>query len=496
MYRLVLYFLIFLVCMAMIFSYVGWLPYNPIAILFSTLFITTVCLILNVIFAWGFDAPTNAESVYITALILVLIIDPISSATDATFFSLAIWASVWAMASKYIFAIGKKHIFNPAAIAVSLTALTINQSASWWVGTLIVAPFVLAGGLMIVRKIIRRDLMITFFVAVTTVVVYSSYSSIGSAFTSMWRFYSSTPVMFFAFVMLTEPLTTPPTRLLRIIYGAIVGFLFLPSIHIGSVYLTPELALVLGNIFSYLVSPKEKLMLTLKQKKMVAEGVYDFIFSADKNMNFKPGQYLEWTIPEDGSDSRGNRRYFTISSSPTENTINMGVKFYPRPSTFKKNLISMKVGDKMAASQLAGDFTMPRNRKKKLVFIAGGIGVTPFRSMIKYLLDRKEKRDVVVLYSNRTAGDVAYKDIFDAAAEYLGIKVVYVLTDAIPGDYGQNVKTGKLDALMIVQEIPDYKDREFYISGPHGMVSAFEETLENMGIPMRKITTDFFPGFA
>ena len=201
-----------------------------------------------------------------------------------TFFSLAIWASVWAMASKYIFAIGKKHIFNPAAIAVSLTALTINQSASWWVGTLIVAPFVLAGGLMIVRKIIRRDLMITFFVAVTTVVVYSSYSSIGSAFTSMWRFYSSTPVMFFAFVMLTEPLTTPPTRLLRIIYGAIVGFLFLPSIHIGSVYLTPELALVLGNIFSYLVSPKEKLMLTLKQKKMVAEGVYDFIFSADKNM--------------------------------------------------------------------------------------------------------------------------------------------------------------------------------------------------------------------
>ena len=496
MYRSVLYFLILLLLIAMGFSFIGWLPYSPIAILFSALFITTLCVILNVIFAWGFSAPANVESVYITALILALIIDPITSTGDITFFTLAIWASVWAMASKYIFAIGKKHIFNPAAIAVAITALTINQSASWWVGTLVMAPFVLIGGLMIVRKIIRKDLVYSFFLVATAVTIYAGYSSFTGAFSDVWRLYSSTPIMFFAFVMLTEPLTTPPTRPLRVIYGAIVGFFFLPSIHIDSVYLTPELALVLGNIFSYLASPKEKLILTLKQKKFVAAGTYDFIFTPDKSMKFRPGQYLEWTIPEDGSDSRGNRRYFTIASSPTESTLNMGVKFYPKPSSFKKGLINMKVGDKMAASQLAGDFTLPKNPKKKLVFIAGGIGVTPFRSMIKYLVDRREKRDIVVFYSNKTAEDVAYKEVFDSAVEFLGIKVVYVLSDVAPGDYGLNVKVGRLDANMIAKEIPDFKDRDFYISGPHGMVSAFEETLENLGVSRRKITTDFFPGFA
>ena len=311
MYRVVLYFLIFLVLVAIGLSSIGLLTYNPIAILFSVLFITTLCAILNVIFAWGFDAPANVESVYITALILSLIIDPITSSTDPAFFSIAIWASVWAMASKYIFAVGKKHIFNPAAIAVTITALTINQSASWWVGTVVMAPFVLIGGLMIVRKIIRKDLVISFFIVATIATVYAGYSSIGGIFNDIWRLYGSTAIMFFAFVMLTEPLTTPPTRWLRVLYGSFVGFLFFPSLHIGSVYLTPELALVLGNLFSYLVSPKEKLMLTLQQKKLAANSTYDFIFSSDKNIDFEPGQYLEWTIPENGSDSRGNRRYFT-----------------------------------------------------------------------------------------------------------------------------------------------------------------------------------------
>ena len=496
MYRVVLYFLIFLVLVAIGLSSIGLLTYNPIAILFSVLFITTLCAILNVIFAWGFDAPANVESVYITALILSLIIDPITSSTDPAFFSIAIWASVWAMASKYIFAVGKKHIFNPAAIAVTITALTINQSASWWVGTVVMAPFVLIGGLMIVRKIIRKDLVISFFIVATIATVYAGYSSIGGIFNDIWRLYGSTAIMFFAFVMLTEPLTTPPTRWLRVLYGSFVGFLFFPSLHIGSVYLTPELALVLGNLFSYLVSPKEKLMLTLQQKKLAANSTYDFIFSSDKNIDFEPGQYLEWTIPENGSDSRGNRRYFTIASSPTENTINMGIKFYPNPSSFKKNLANMKIGDKMVASQLAGDFTLPKNTKKKIVFIAGGIGVTPFRSMIKYLLDRKEKRDIVLFYLNKTMEDVAYKDIFDSAVSLLGIKVVYVFSDVPPADYGPNVKFGTLDSKMITSEVPDFKDRYFYISGPHGLVSAFEGNLQTLGVSKRRIISDFFPGFA
>ncbi len=491
MYKLVLYFLSVLILIATGFSAVGVLPYNPIAILFSAFFITTVCILTNIIFAWAFEAPTNAESAYITALILILIITPISSPNDMLFFSLAGWASVWAMASKYIFAIGRKHVFNPAAIAVALTAVTINQSASWWIGTLWMMPFVLIGGLMITRKIIRFDLVISFFVAAAAVTIGAHFTGIPAAAAHFWTLIAETPLLFFAFVMLTEPLTTPPRRLLRIIYGGFVGFLFAPSIHIGGVYSTPELALIVGNIFSYVVSPKQKLMLELSNRIRLSSDVYEFIFSTSSRLRFTPGQYLEWTIDRPGVDSRGNRRYFTIASSPTEDDISIGIKLYPKPSSFKQHLLAMKGGEMLVASQLAGDFVMPRNKKKKLVFIAGGIGITPFRSMIKYLIDTGERRDIALFYSNRTAADVVYEDVFNEAAKKLGITTVYAITDPKSPGY-----TGAINSHMITEEVPDYMERYFYISGPHAMVVGFEETLGALGVRSSHIKTDFFPGFA
>ena len=93
-------------------------------------------------------------------------------------------------------------------------------------------------------------------------------------------------------------------------------------------------------------------------------------------------------------------------------------------------MLEMTPGEEIMAGQLAGDFTLPRDKKKKLVFIAGGIGVTPFRSMVKYLSDRGEKRSVVLLYSNRTTAEIAYRDIFDEAARTIGLKTIYAITGA------------------------------------------------------------------
>ena len=304
-----------------------------------------------------------------------------------------------------------------------------------------------------------------------------------------------TPLAFFAFVMLTEPTTTPPTKNLRIIYGALVGILFSPYTHIGSFYFTPEMALIFGNIFSYAVSPKEKLVLELKEKIKSANDTYDFIFKSKQKLKFKAGQYMEWTLGHEHQDSRGIRRYFTIASSPTEDNVRMGVKFYPNASSFKKTILSLNPGDKIVAAQLAGDFTLPSNQHKKLVFIAGGIGITPFRSMIKYLLDSQEKRDIVLLYSNRTPADIAYKDIFDQAAKDLGIKTIYTVTDTpYPNDW--RGEKGMVDEAMIKRLIPDYQDRVFYLSGPNAMVTAFENILDKMGMPAAHIKKDFFPGFA
>jgi ferredoxin-NADP reductase len=169
----------------------------------------------------------------------------------------------------------------------------------------------------------------------------------------------------------------------------------------------------------------------------------------------------------------------------------MGVKFYPDPSTFKQHLLEMKRGDALFASQLSGDFVMPRDKGRKLVFISGGIGVTPFRSMLKYLVDRNEKRDIVHFFSNKRAADIVYEDIFDEAQRRLGIKTIYTITDPKSPDY-----TGHVDGDMIKTEAPDYLERYFYISGPRAMVLGFKETLSSLGVARSHIKTDYFPGFA
>lgn len=492
MYRLVLYYLLAIYVVALILGFFHILNYDPLYLLGEGAFITAVAWITNTIFSRVFKAPTNVESVYITALILTLIIPPASPASSIMFYA---WAAILAMASKYIFAVGKKHIFNPAGIAVVFTSFAIAESADWWAGgTPYLFPIVFIGGILLVRKLRHADMIFSFFFAFILTTAFYELSSGGNVLTTLTQAAKHAPIFFFAFVMLTEPLTTPPRQSLRILYGLLVGALFAPEVHLLSVYFTPELALVAGNIFSYLVSPKRKYLLTLSEKNNIALDTYDFAFATDSKPQFKPGQYLEWTLPHDHPDNRGNRRYFTIASSPTESGLRLGVKFYQNGSTFKQTLAVLPKDGMLSAGSLAGDFTLPDDPKKKLVFIAGGIGITPFRSMIKYLMDKNEKRDIVCFYSNKTIQEIAYVDVFDEAIETIGLKMIYTLTDDIPTTWRGG--RGFVNADMIKREAPDYKERYFYISGPHGMVSAFEKTLAEMGVPKSQIKVDFFPGFA
>src|SRR5579872_253754 len=493
MYRLVLYCLLIWLGFAAILGWAKILPYNPLQIVLSALFLTAVAYLVNWIFAKIFEAPSNPESSILTALILALIIKPAKTPEEYIFLA---WAAALAVASKYIFAVGKKHSFNPAAVAVLITAYFAGQSANWWVGTAAMFPLVFLGGALIVRKIQRFDLVLSAILVAMTLSFSFGFARGSSIATLIKQCILDSPIWFFSFVMLTEPLTTPPTKGLQILYGALTGFLFAPQTHIGGFYFTPEAALVTANIFSYMVSPKQKLTLYLKQKIRLTPSVYDFVFVADKNLRFKPGQYLEWTLGHKQPDNRGSRRYFTIASSPTEPELRMGVKFYSDSSTYKDNLLAMPRGGKIIASQLAGDFTLPKKTDTKLAFIAGGIGITPFRSMLKYLLDTGTSRPITVFYGNRYSEDIAYKDILDQAEQRLGIKVVYLLTDQATPPDNLMAYQGRITPEIIKKEMPDYRKRTFMISGPRAMVQTTEQILTEMGVQKKQIKSDFFPGFA
>jgi ferredoxin-NADP reductase len=139
---------------------------------------------------------------------------------------------------------------------------------------------------------------------------------------------------------------------------------------------------------------------------------------------------------------------------------------------------------------------LPRDASKRLVFIAGGIGITPFRSMIKYLHDTGERRDIVLLYSNYAADEIVFKDVFDAASKSVGLKAVYTLTDLARVPANWCGKTGFIDAAMIRSEVPDYSSRMFFISGSQGMVDTMKRVLQQAGVKRRAIRTDYFPGYS
>ncbi|OGE64673.1 hypothetical protein A3J13_02275 [Candidatus Daviesbacteria bacterium RIFCSPLOWO2_02_FULL_36_8] len=473
-----LYFLLVLVVYSSALCFLEILPYNGFDILISSIYLVTICWFSNKLLAKLFKVPINIESSLITGFILSLIFGPASF--------LSIWPTltvggISAMASKYLIAWKGRHIFNPAAFGAVASALILNQGASWWVGSEWMVLPILLGGFLILRKVKRFTMVFVFTLGfllpvITTGVGKSEYLQ------DILAFLITSPILFFSLVMLIEPQTSPYKNLNQVLYGILVAVGFYMSASFGIFYLL-EASLLVGNVFAFLVNRSFRKTLKLKEKKQESEDVVSFLF--EPNFKFEAGQYLEWTLPHPKPDSRGVRRFFTISSSPTEGFLMITTRFAEKSSTFKSALKKLESGQEISVSNLEGDFTLPRDTEKKLVFIAGGIGITPFRSMIKYLIDRGEKRDIVLLYSVKTLEEIVFKYLFDEA-KFVGVSAVYVSTDTM----------GFIDQSMIQKQIPDYKERYFYISGPQTMVDSFKQTLKAIGISSKQIRTDFFPGYA
>lgn len=502
MYKLVLFGLFSLAGVSIIFASFGLVSYSPVALALSFLVLTFFCYTINFIFEYIYKAPSNIESTSITSLILFLILPPLSTTGDL---KVLVFVSFLAIASKYLLAFNKRHIFNPAAFALVVLGISGLGVPLWWVGTTYLLPFTIVFGLLVVRKIRRFQM---FFVTVFTSVLVVSVLGLTNQTPLkevLTLHFTSWPIVFFASIMVTEPLGLPPRKYLQIIYGIFIGAVSSWPFMVGPFFGTPELALILGNLLAYSVSLKRKLFLFLQERVEIAKDTYEFVFKQEPKLVFLPGQYLEWTLPHKNPDVRGVRRYFTIASSPTEETLKLGVKFAKEGSSFKKELFNLSESKAVFATQLSGDFVLPKDQNKKLVFVAGGIGITPFRSMLKYLLDTKQKRNIVLFYSNKTQEEIAYKDLLEECAKSFGLKTVFLVTDSPrlapfvetgPPRLAPLVETGFLDQGKIEKYVPDFKSRVFYLSGPNAMVENYKTMLLKMGVGRGLIVTDYFPGFA
>lgn len=220
--------------------------------------------------------------------------------------------------------------------------------------------------------------------------------------------------------------------------------------------------------------------------------VKSFRFRIEKDVDFKPGQFFFVTIKIDGVE---RTKHFSFSNSPTEKEY---VEFTKRitDSEFSKALERLKVGDWARLKMPYGSFTFG-GEYEKIAFLSGGIGITPIRSICKFATDSMLPTDIVLLYGNDREEDIIFRqDLDNMHSVNKNLRIVYTLTSS---DIDRKIwkgRTGYIDDTMIKEEIPDYRERVFYICGPPRMVESLIDILNNkLGIEENKIKRENFVGY-
>ncbi len=205
-------------------------------------------------------------------------------------------------------------------------------------------------------------------------------------------------------------------------------------------------------------------------------------------IDFKAGQFLSVTL----QNSPALKRYLSISSSPTEECYLEFTKKLTN-SDFSKALERLRAGDSVNIQYPFGKFIL-QDPAENIAFLSGGIGITPIRSIAKYVVDKNLGTDMVLVYANRSLKEIVFKEDFDAMQKtYPGLKVAHVLCEAAPGF---KCIPGLINAQVIKNEVDDYLKRKFYLCGPPQMVAAMETILtQELGVLKENIITENFQGY-
>jgi len=212
-------------------------------------------------------------------------------------------------------------------------------------------------------------------------------------------------------------------------------------------------------------------------------GVESLTFQPEEKITWKAGQFAHYVFHHEPTDERGSDRWFTISAAPFEKVLRITTRFNPgKSSTFKTGLKNLQIGKSVEISYIEGDFIID-DLTKKYVFIAGGIGITPIRSILKQLDYENKKINATLLYANRDKNIVFKKELEEFAAKNPGLKIHYIISP-------QHV-----DQKTIHKLIPALSDKTFYVSGPEPMVENLGNLLKSMDIAADNLVQDWFPNY-
>ncbi len=228
---------------------------------------------------------------------------------------------------------------------------------------------------------------------------------------------------------------------------------------------------------------------TFDHTEPVARNIQTFWFKPERPVRYIAGQFTEIYLPHDDPDDRGIRRWFTLSSSPTDGMVSITTKHASdQSSTFKTDLWRLEPGTLLKLADPMGDFVLPKDKSIPIVFVAGGMGITPMHSMVKWLKDNDERRQIHLLYAVTEEDELAFTGLFrDYPLEF---------TPIVKNPTGKwNGLTGSLSSGRVLELAPDDGNIIYYLSGPEPMVETFYKEMKQKGIPDERLVTDYFPGY-
>lgn len=489
MYRLVVVCLLAILAVAIVLSATGQLFFAPLELLASALVLVAASLLANRLLALVFRVRPHWESTLITALLLLFIFRP--TIEPAALGVLAL-SAVIATASKYLLAIRRRHVLNPAAAGAFAVGLLELDVSTWWIATSWLLPFTAVGGFLVLYRTRRLPLGLLFVVlAVVIVTVRMTMSgidiggAIGIAFTSY-------PIVFFAGFMLSEPLTLPPQRWQQLVLAAVVAVLFTVPFGFGPLSSTPEFALIIGNILAFLVGQRRGIRLTFVGSRPLGATSWEFEFRSSHPLHHRPGQFMELTLPHRRPDGRGIRRVFSVASAPTpEGIVRFGLRTAEPVSSFKRALLELNPGSRISATSVGGDFVLPADLSQPILLVAGGIGITPFVSQLEHRRGSGQGRQLVLVYVVSSNDEIAYRDVLESG----NWRVVLVSPEppAILHPHWTWAGPGPLTSALLLEAVPDATARVTLLSGPPGLVHALKRPLRRAGV--RHVRTDYFSGY-
>lgn len=233
----------------------------------------------------------------------------------------------------------------------------------------------------------------------------------------------------------------------------------------------------------------------LLEKIEVAEGTLAFKLEKPAGFEFRAGQSADLTLPSPSeSDAGGDIRTFSMASAPSESSLMFATRL--RDTAFKRNLRSMPVGTLIRIEGPMGSFNLHRNTAKSAVFLAGGIGITPFLSMIREAVGQRTAHQIHLFYSNRRPEDSAFlQELQDMSRKHASFRLVATMTEAEKSKQPWEGERGFIDAAMLKRHLPALQGPIYYMAGPPAMVTAMRQLIVNEGVDEDDIRAEDFAGY-